>query len=654
MTSLLKRVQSSSRKQTWRARAFILSVACALALAGAQESTGAPEAREINASYRLGGQPTGTYHEATVFTGDGGSKTSIESALVFNRLGSKLEMKSRSEFQESRDGQLLAVASDQSSSEQVTHLDARVQDGSLAIKTTTGGKTYEHSVPFTGTLLGPEGARRLLVSRMHAAGDEISYQTFSPELGALVTISNKLVAYEDVTVGSEKIRSFKLEQAMSLLPGKSTVWLDQQGWLIRQVVPSPLGDIEAIRAGGTGEEAKAEAAKAVGASLPEETFTRSIVKANIRLPEERLVEAVRLKIVHKRPDLGWPELEADNQHVLEKTPNYVVLEVKRLQPKAQATRPEAKDAATAPYLAPNALLQSDDADIQQIANTVVGNERDSWRAAQALQRWTNDNMKFDPGIAIVSASEVAKNRRGTCFGYAMLLGSLARAADIPSRLRMGYVYAGRIWGGHAWIEVKVGEEWIPLDGALYSPASADAARFSFYTSALADGTLSGVGALGQLFSNVDIQILGYTVEGKRVDVPAGAEAFTIRGDEYRNPWLRFSIRKPAGFQFKDVDMTWPQSTLVAMEGPEGQMLKVENLSESLPTGAFDAEKALADRDIHGERKTLKVGGQSALAVEGEKAGTVVIDHGNVWVLTAAGRKAGGLLEATIKSVDLGN
>ena len=65
--------------------------------------------------------------------------------------------------------------------------------------------------------------------------------------------------------------------------------------------------------------------KSEGATLPEETFLNSVVKANIRLPEERLIESVTLRLTHRRPELGCPELASDNQQVLEKIRNHVTL-----------------------------------------------------------------------------------------------------------------------------------------------------------------------------------------------------------------------------------------------------------------------------------------------------------------------------------------
>jgi len=635
--------------------ACLVWIAVPFALSQSQDSSTLQPVRHVAAIYRLGGQPTGTYHESTSPEPDGSGVTSIESDLVFNRLGTKLEMKSTSQYHEDRDGHLTGVSSDQSSSQQSTHLAVQVGNGSLAVTTTTGGKSYEHGAAFTGLLLGPDGARRLLLARLRQPGDSVSYQTFSAELGSVTTISSKLVATDDDVVvaqgaqGQRKISGLKIEQTVESMPGTSTLWLDHDGWLLRQVVQSPLGEIEALREEGV----RTEASATQGASLPEETFTRSIVKSNIRLPQERLIAGLKLKIILKRPELGWPELETDNQHVLEKTANYVVLEVKRIEPHRAAAAPAASDTTSAPYLAPNALLQSDDATIKEIASSIVGNEHDAWRAAQALQRWTNDNMKFDLGIAIAPASEVARNRRGTCFGYSMLLGSLARAAGIPSRLRMGYVYAGGIWGGHAWVEVRIGEEWISIDGALYSPGAADAARFSFFTSALESGTLGGVGALGQLFSNVDVKILQYTVDGKHIDVPEDAQAFTASGDDYRNPWIGLSIRKPASFKFGDLDAAWPQADLLSLEGPHGESIKVKNLSASLPTGKFDAEKEFAEEDIHSKGGSIKIAGRKALlASSGGKAEAILVRRGNIWALTSTGPRAEELLEQVASTVRL--
>ena len=225
--------------------------------------------------------------------------------------------------------------------------------------------------------------------------------------------------------------------------------------------------------------------------------------------------------------------------------------------------------------------------------------------------------------------------------------------SVWSARRTQTVYAGGIWGGHAWIDVRIGNDWIPLDGALYTPGPADAARFSFFTSALEEGTLAGIGSFGQLLSHVDIKVLQYAVAGRSVDVPEGATPFVIEKDLYRNPWLGLSVRKPSSFQFTESDLAWPQTTVIAMQGPQGQKVEVANLSASFPTPEFDAERVLLSDGIRGRHLTMRIAGKTGVAMSSvKKAGAVLIDHGNVWMISATGPDAKRLLKHVASTVTL--
>ncbi len=595
---------------------------------------------EVWLETRISGQPAGFYHEKAERSGNN-TLTTIENDLVINRLGTRVEIKSNSHYEESAESKLLGVSSEMSSSNQSTGMNVAVQGDSLLIHITSGDKSYDRSVPVKGVVVGPEGVRLLTISGLKKIGDTISYQMFLPELGGVSTITRKLVGLEELTIEQKNWPSMKLEETISGFPTKSTIWIDSDGRDLREVQQTPFGEMAANRT----QECTVVRSAATGATLPEEAFTRTVVHSNIRLPEERLIDEVKLRITHRKPELGWPDLAADNQKMLEKTANTVILEVRRPMPAGAAQRPAKSSPDLKPYLAPNALLQSDDANVQKIAKEVVGDERDLFRAARALQQWTADNMQFDPGIAIASASEVARDRRGTCFGYSTLLASLLRAAGIPSRVRIGFAYAAGIWGGHAWVEVLDGKSWVPLDGALYTPGPADAARFSLFTSALEEGTIAQVGELGRLFGNVDIQIVEYTVGGKRVVVPQDAKPFMVDGDTYENPWFGLSVTKPASFQFTKLDSAWPDLTVIAMEGPQKQSVEIESHSASLPTGTNSgAEIYLEKAGITGTKSETQVLGHPAVMISSpEKSGLVVEDGGNIWVLKSSGSGSAELL-----------
>src|SRR5262249_27011445 len=152
--------------------------------------------------------------------------------------------------------------------------------------------------------------------------------------------------------------------------------------------------------------------------------------------------------------------------VVERAGSSVTLEITR--PRAPAARVErtlGSHAETSEFLAANSIVNSDDPEVMRIAREVVDDERDAWAAAQKLTRWVHDNMRFDLGVGLASASEVARDRRGTCAAYATFLAALERAAGIPSRYVMGFVYVNGAWGGHAWTEVRIGDDWLPLDAA---------------------------------------------------------------------------------------------------------------------------------------------------------------------------------------------
>lgn len=634
----------------YRRKLAILAAATAGLAPGLFAHAQAPASGKIViAVYRLSGQPMGAYTEKRSLDLDGNTVTTIDSDMVFNRLGSKLELKSSSSYLESADGALLKVDSVSSSSQLATITHVTVQKDALSITTEAGGHTYERSLSISTHLLGPEAARHLAVSHLHAVGDSISYDTFSSELGNVVTITDKAIAFDELLAGQQAAGT-EIEQTMSGMPTPTVLWADSTGWLLRQTISSPLGEIEVLRS----DTDVAQGAPVEGVTLPAETFNRSIVNANIRLPQERLVEKIRLKIIAKHPGVVWPDFSADNQTVQETTPDHVILEVRRSVPHNREVRPVAITTALRPYLQPNALLQSDDEGVRQIASSVVHEGDSAWEAARALQRWTAENMHFDLGIAVVPASEVAKDHGGTCFGYSVLLGSLARAAGIPSRVRIGLVYAGGIWGGHAWVELLIGNEWISIDGALYAPGPADAARFSVFTSSLEEGTVGTLGGLGQVLGNVDIKILEYTVDGKNTVVDENAKPYSIEGNTYRNPWIGLSVAAPSGFHFTGFDLTWPQTTVVAMNGPEGQRIEIHNESASLPTSATDRNKLLRAEGITGPVHSRRVADHIVSFAETKQAAGMILEKGgNVWLVKATGVHATELLDEVVSAMRLG-
>ena len=600
---------------------------------------------------KIAGQPAGYIHEVTKAEGQG-LKTDSEMLIVLNRLGSRVEIGFLSISEETPEGLLRRVRYEMTASAQTTKSEAVISEGKVEIRNESGGKTYSNTLNYTGELHGPEGTRRLTASGLRNPGDKVTIQTYVAEASLVAKITRTVLSREPVKIGSREIPALKVEEVLEGLPIKRTGWLDEQGNLLRQDEPGPFGMIEVWRA-----EKSAALAAASGGELPQEVYQASIVRTNIRLPRALPIDYLKLKLTHRRPELGWPDLEIAGQKVLAKTEKDIILEIRRPEAPLGASFPVTKTELNRQYLEPNAYIQSDDGETLRLARELIGPEKDAFRAALRLERWVAENMKFDLGIVFAPATEIIRNRRGTCVGYATLLATLARAAGLPSRIVMGYVYALGMFGGHAWAEVMIGESWVPLDAAVVNADVADATRVSMAASSLAEG-IGGItlGAPQQVFGQVGIEILEYQTGGKAISVPATSKPYLITGDWYDNPWLGIRLAKPASFKFVHADAVWPDPTVIGLDGPAGEKVVLEQQDlypwEEPDKAVWEKLEQIVEKGNRDRLKTGKEGAPVLDSPDGQESATAIIRGLEAWIIRAEGKDAPLVLRRIAESIQI--
>ncbi len=626
-----------------RVRTLSLLAMAWLLVPGWAYSSEAPPVASTNAAQtaqtwwleiRLSDMPTGYLREQVESNAQGERLTEQASKLVLNRMGSQVELTSLARYREGGDGLLRQVRSEVGSSAEATVIEGEVVDGVLRLRTTAGDRSYDSETALEQPLLGPQGVRERSRDALKATGDRIEYSTFAGEYGTLVRAVREVTGHETLAIDGNDVPTVLVRETLDVMPVPALLWLDADGRALRLRQESPFGMVESIRTGADVRERVLG-----GAELPEETYSNAVARSNIRLPRPRSLEQVTVRIELEREESVMPALDGPDLQVLERGDRHAVVRIRRGREPLPASERTATDSGVdeAVWLQPNPWLQSDHPEVVKLAHSLRQPGIDRYAQSRALQDWVAGNMAFDAGIALVTASEAVRDRRGTCLAYAVVLTSLARALEIPSRVVMGYIYAANMWGGHAWTEVLIDGSWVALDAAVWRAGPADAGRIGVIHTALEQGSASGLAELAQMYGNERIRVLGYRLDGRDVTVPDNAASFTVDGDGYRNDWLGIGFRAPAGFAFAETDIMYPRSDIVVLRRADGATISLAQRSLH-PDEAGSLAKVLRGRGFDNQATAMTVSGRQALLASNDEA-TLAIwrDDSDLWSLRGEGR-----------------
>jgi tetratricopeptide (TPR) repeat protein len=115
----------------------------------------------------------------------------------------------------------------------------------------------------------------------------------------------------------------------------------------------------------------------------------------------------------------------------------------------------------APYLQPSTESRSDDKSVIEKARSIAGEERNAWQVARKLTDWTYKNITWKR-VDSATAQQTLATLEADCLEFSQLYIAMARSLGLPARMVSGMAYSGASFGGHAWVEVYVGE-WIEVD-----------------------------------------------------------------------------------------------------------------------------------------------------------------------------------------------
>lgn len=578
----------------------------------------------------IDGRAVGSVHETRSVADD---KIHFEeyTYVALNRMGTKVEVISRVQTVETISGALQAFRMVQQMSEQEVSMHARQRDGQWVMTQEVGDQQFEQPMTTEHELIGPMAALRRIDAELKDPGDATVYHSLSPMTGQPARFVARMTGLE--AQGGEVLRV--IEERIDVVPMTMVRRLNRDGVYVTTSMPGPFGETRIVLA----DQIAAELANQ-GGELPEESYHATLLEVGYRLPQARDIEYLELELTHRNPGLGWPDFGSTSQQVLEQDDERLVLAISRRHPNPNQSAPGAAEGGIETYLQANAWLQSDGDEVRSLAAEIIGEESDDWRASQKLERWVAENMVFDMGVVMAPSSEVLRNRRGTCTEYAVLLSTLARAAGIPSRYVMGYIYVHGIFGGHAWAEVLIDDQWIALDGAIPSQGAADAARFAFQWSSLNDGAAEfNAGPAVQLFGQINARVRAYRVAGQQtVELDAGQAAISVDDSQFVDHGLGVSWQAPAGMRFVDYDRTWPDNLVVALTDDNGLRVELRELTRHWwqDDQAF-VEGIVEQRVGNAETVVMRINGHPVqLRHAGDRAAMVLETGQGSWLVAARG------------------
>jgi hypothetical protein len=464
----------------------------------------------------MGGAPVGHAHRTARTVPDSAVVTRITTSMEFRRLGEALSLTSEERWRETADGFPVAYHLTRKTGAEEVRLEVRVDDGLLAVEKQTGSGTFAETLEFDGTLLFPEGQRRLHASRGFVPGDRYSYLVFDPDFEDVSRVEVTVIGAGGSRAAAEgagrrgdpaatitdSLRLHRLAVRSELYGDiEFRVWLDDRGLVWREEIPS-LG---LVSQAATREEAS-RAFEAV------DIIAGTMIETNARIEDPTTVDEALYEIWIEGDDISTLLPEDQRQSFEGSTDRGVLLRVRRVVP-AEGDLDRGGDAqsSVAECIEANALLEVSDPAIRAAAARAVGDGAGGpWTSAQRIERYVFETMEsVGFGSAFASALEVLRHRTGDCSEYAVLAAALSRAVGIPSRVVSGIVHTDGRFAYHMWIEVWAGGGWFALDPTI-GAGSVDATHIKLAASSLRGGAVGDLSlAIMRALNRLGVNVVEY-------------------------------------------------------------------------------------------------------------------------------------------------
>ncbi|MBA7610549.1 hypothetical protein ES703_17760 [subsurface metagenome] len=425
-----------------------------------------PEETEYFALFMDGKKVGYAIHRRLVSEGE--VTSSEELSLTMSRAGVSLSVSMTAKIFETPDGKPLGFECVQDLGLMKVEVSGTVQpDGKLALINRSAGSEQKSIVEWPSGALMAEGSRLLQEEKGLQEGTEYSYRMFEPTMARALDAKTSVGTMEQVDLLGRVVTLTEITTRLSM-PGMgemtSKSYLDEDFSLQKSVTPIMGINMEMVAC---------PREFALGKNDVAELVDKMFIDSPVPLDNVDSAESVTY-LWDPLPDAKLTIPPNDNQQVQHLDDGKVIMTVKPVAAPAGVTFPyKGDDEAALEALKPTPFVQSDHKTIIELARRAVGDTSDAAEAARRIEAFVADYVE-DKNLSVgyASAVEVASSKQGDCTEHAVLATAMCRAVGIPAQVVTGLAYVSQ-WhtlqngfGGHAWVQVYIGDKWIGLDAAF--------------------------------------------------------------------------------------------------------------------------------------------------------------------------------------------
>lgn len=358
----------------------------------------------------------------------------------------------------------------------------RLRGDVFRISITTGGGTTRQLVTIPDDTILYSPMTDLAVARLKP-GEQLSFKTLDPLSMRATPVTFSALGPETIQFRGTNVEATAF--TVDFLGRTTRAWMSKDGDILRY--ETPMGMIA--------ESCDAREAMEAGhaSGITDDILKSLAAKASRQLDDPGKIR--RLKVRLSGAPFEHVQLESNRQKIQDRGDDYVELVLAPQVLPAQGTAIGSGTDGLEKCLLSSAFIQSDNPEIQRTARSIVSGEKDSLKAAQALYEWVHHKIAKRPAPGIPSALQVLQTREGDCNEHTYLFVAMARAVQLPAKVKVGITYSGGAFYYHAWPAVYVGQ-WIEMDPTFGQPG-VDAAHIALFEGEFADqlGLLQMIGSL---------------------------------------------------------------------------------------------------------------------------------------------------------------